>query len=216
MEAKNEFRSTERDLLRMFQRDVNMRPVLSREEEAAIAQRARAGDQAAADLLIESNLRFVLKVVFRYWHPGLPLMDLISEGCIGMVISSKTFDPAMGVRFISYAVHGVTQRVHEYIRLNYLHEHESLDDPVYDDDKTTRKDLLVSKGPGADETIFSDQVRNIVADLDERERRVIILRYWADLTHNQIGAKIGVSKDRSRQIENKALRKLRWVREPFR
>jgi RNA polymerase primary sigma factor len=197
----------------MFQRDVNMRPVLSREDEAAIARRARAGDQEAADLLIESNLRFVLKVVFQYYHPGLPIMDLISSGCLAMVRASKLFDPAVGVRFITYAHPGIVHQVHDYIRLHYHHSHESLDEPVYDDgDEITYKDLLASGDPGADETVFLRQIRKMLEDLDERERRVLILRYWVDLTHKEIGVKFGHTPQWARNIEAGALRKLRWAR----
>lgn len=212
MEAKNAFRSDERDLLRMFIRDIKRWPVLSREEEAAVAQRARAGDQAATDLLIESNLRFVVSVVFKYLHQGLPVMDLISDACLSMMNATKTFDPNMGVRFITYAFPLIKFRVWRSIQYYYRHKHDSLDAPIYDDSETTFKDLLTSHDPGADEMVFSGQIRKMLSDLDERERRMLILRFWGDLTLEEAGARIGVSKDRARQIENRSLRKLRWTR----
>jgi RNA polymerase sigma factor (sigma-70 family) len=213
MEAKNDSWSTERDLLRMFVRDVNRWPLLSREEEAAIAHRARAGDQAAADLLIESNLRIVLKAVFTYWYPGISVMDMISAGCMILVRASKTFDPNMGASFCTYVWDGVHGSVRTVIRSHYKHRHDSLDDPVYDDsEETTRKDLLISDDPGADEMVFGGQIRKMLSDLDEREQRILILRFWGDLTLEEAGVRIGLSKDRARQIENRALRKLRWTR----
>jgi len=213
MEEKNEGRSGERALLRMFQRDVNKYPVLSREEEVVIAKRARAGDQAAMDLLIESNLRFVLMVVFQYWHPGLPVMDLISAGCLGMVFASKTFDPDRNCRFVTFAERPIKYRVWAAIGSHYQNRHDSLDDPVfYDGDETTLKDRLTSKDPGADEMVFRQQILKMLSDLDKREKKVLLLLFWYDLTLKDAGAKIGVSKDRVQQIANKALRKLRWTR----
>lgn len=211
MEDKNE--SGERALLRMFMHDAQGWPLLSREEETIVARRARAGDKAAADLLVESNLRFVYYIVLRYWRPGMPMMDMVSEGCLALLDALKNFDPDRGVKFISYAGKGVKQNVCETIRLHYRHKHKSLDEPVYDDgDETTYKDLLISKDPGADEAVFRQQILNMLSGLDERERRVLYFHFWGDLTLKEAGAKIGVSKDQVQQIANKALRKLRWMR----
>lgn len=213
MEEKNNERSGERFLLRMFKRDINRWPQLSREEETVVARQARAGDKAAANLLVESNLRFVCYVAFKYWRPGLPFMDMISEGCLALLDALKHFDPDWGVRFISYAGKGVKNNVFDTIRLHYRHKHKSLDESVYDDgDETTYKDLLKSDDPGADETVFAGQIRKMLLDLDERERRVLILRYWDDLTLEETAAKIGLGKERVRTIENRSLRKLRWTK----
>jgi RNA polymerase primary sigma factor len=213
MEGKNEGRSGEWVLLKMFQRDVDKYPVLSREDESVIAKQARAGDQAAMDLLVESNLRFVLKVVFQYWHHELPVMDLVSAGCLGMVSASKSYDPDRGCRFITFAERPIKYRVWAAIESHYQHRHDSLDDPVCDDgDKTTFKDRLTSKDPGADEMVSRQQILKMLSCLDNRERKLLLLLFWCDLTLKDAGAKIGVSKDRVHQIANKALRKLRWTR----
>src|SRR5690606_5223867 len=78
-------------------------PLLSPEEEEALAIRARAGDQEARDQLILRNLRYVVTVARRYVGYGLPLPDLINEGNIGLIQAAQRFDPARGVRFITYA-----------------------------------------------------------------------------------------------------------------
>jgi RNA polymerase sigma factor (sigma-70 family) len=211
MQELEGFKSGEKELLRMFQKDINRIPVLTREEEALAARQARAGDQAAADLLIESNLRFVLKVVFRFWYPGLPLMDLIAEGCMGLLRALQTFDPDMGFRFLSYAEPAIRQQVQEAIRLHYLHQHFSLDEPAYDEGgENTLKDLLFSDEPGADETVFNKQARRMLAVLNRRERTVIVLRFWHDLTLEEIGLRIGLDKERVRQIKVRSLRKMHW------
>jgi len=202
----------ERDLLRMFQKEIENIPVLTREEEAIIARQARAGDQASADCIIESNLRFVLKVVFSCWRPGLPLMDLISEGCRGLIRALQTFDPGRGFRFITYAEPWITSYVKRAIMSHRRHEHISLDKPAYDDeDEITLKDLLISGEAGADETLFNKEVHRMLSQLNGRERTIIILRFWHDLTLEEIGLRIGVNKERIRRIESRILRKLRWT-----
>jgi len=211
MEEREEFVSGEKELLRMFQKDIERIPLLTREEEAETARQARAGDQAAADLLVESNLRFVLKVVFRFWYPGLPLMDLIAEGCRGVIVAVQTFDPEKGFRFLSYAEPAIRHRVHEAIRLHYRHQHYSLDEPAYDEGKeTTLKDLLASDDPGADVSAYGLQVRRMLAELDDRARVIIVLRFWHDLTLEEIGLQLGLERERIRQIEARSLRKMRW------
>lgn len=209
---ERELISGERDLFRMFQREIEKIPVLEREEEAVIARQARAGDQASADRMIESNLRFVLKIVFRHWHPGLSLMDLISEGYRGLMRAFQTFDPDMGFRFITYAEPWITSFVTRGIRSYHRHEHVSLDDPVHDDGKEVPlKDLLISGEAGADEAISIKEVRSLLSQLNDRERTIIILRFWHDFTLEEIGLRIGLRKERVRQIESRVLRKLRWA-----
>lgn len=77
---------------------------MPREEEARLAARARLGDREALALLIAANLRFVHKVARRYRHCGLPLEDLVAEGCVGIVQAARRFDPGHGTRFVTYAV----------------------------------------------------------------------------------------------------------------
>lgn len=203
--------SGERDLFRMFQKEIENIPVLKREEEVVIARQACAGDQVSADRIIESNLRFVLKVVFSCWRPDLPLMDLISEGCRGLIRALQTFDPDKGFRFITYAEPWITSFVKRAILSHRRHEHISLDEPAYDDgEETTLKDLLISGETGADEAVSNKEVRRILLQLNDRERTIIILRFWQDLTLEEIGLRIGIKKESVRRVESRTLRKLRW------
>ena len=86
-------------------------PVLSREEENLLAERARGGDQLARDRLIRANLRFVVKVAKSFHAPGFSLEDLISEGNIGLMKAIEHFDQEKGYRFISYAVWWIRQNI---------------------------------------------------------------------------------------------------------
>ena len=86
-------------------------PLLSREEEYELAQKAKQGDPRAKQRLITANLRFVVQTAKRYTTSGLPLMDLISEGNIGLMRAVESFDPEKGFHFISYAVHWIKQSI---------------------------------------------------------------------------------------------------------
>ena len=95
-------------------------PVLSAEEEKSLAERYRQHeDLAAAQQLVLSNLRFVVHVARGYSGYGLPQADLIQEGNIGLMKAVKRFDPAVGVRLISFAVHWIRAEIHEYILRNW-------------------------------------------------------------------------------------------------
>src|SRR5699024_4294096 len=91
-------------------------PVLDVDEEQSLARRLRnEQDIAAAQKLILSNLRFVVHVARGYSGYGLPLADLVQEGNIGLMKAVKRFDPDVGVRLISFAVHWIRAEIHEYI-----------------------------------------------------------------------------------------------------
>lgn len=78
-------------------------PLLSREEEHALAVRAHAGDEAGAHALAQANLRFVVAVALRYRRYGIPIGDLVAEGNLGLAIAARKFDPMRGTRFVTYA-----------------------------------------------------------------------------------------------------------------
>ena len=95
-------------------------PVLSLEQERSLAERLRKeGDLDAARQLVMSHLRFVVRVARGYSGYGLALGDLIQEGNIGLMKAVKRFDPTVGVRLVSFAVHWVRAEIHEYILRNW-------------------------------------------------------------------------------------------------
>ncbi len=202
----------ERGLLRMFVKDAERIQMLTPEEEISVARRSRAGDETARNCLVESNLRFVLKVVCRHWSPGLPIVDMVSEGCYGLIRAAKTFNPDMGYRFLTYAGNAIAQAVIRAIENHKRHGHESLDACIYgDESEVSQGDVLESEDQQSDETAFLNQVRDKLNLLDDRERMIITLRFWHNLTLEEVGIRIHVTKETVRRIEARALRKLRWA-----
>jgi RNA polymerase sigma-32 factor len=95
-------------------------PVLSREDEQALAERFRRdGDLDAARGLVLSHLRFVVHVARGYQGYGLPIGDLVQEGNVGLMKAVKRFDPSLGVRLVSFAVHWIRAEIHEYVLRNW-------------------------------------------------------------------------------------------------
>ncbi len=97
--------------LDLYLDELSRHPLLSPEEEDRVARRARSGDQEALDVLVRSNLRFVISVAKKYQNRGMPFLDLIQEGNVGLVTAARKFDPDQGVKFISYAVWWIRQAI---------------------------------------------------------------------------------------------------------
>jgi RNA polymerase sigma-32 factor len=95
-------------------------PVLSREDESELANRFRnEGDLEAARQLVLSHLRFVVHIARGYSGYGLPLGDVVQEGNVGLMKAVKRFDPTVGVRLVSFAVHWIRAEIHEYVLRNW-------------------------------------------------------------------------------------------------
>lgn len=93
--------------------------VLNREEQFEEAVKAKAGDKIARDKLINSNLRFVIKIANRYRDYNIPMDELIQEGNNGLVRAIEKFDPHRGFKFISYAVFWIKHHINEYVINNW-------------------------------------------------------------------------------------------------
>ncbi|AIR70133.1 MULTISPECIES: RNA polymerase sigma factor RpoH [Dickeya] len=101
-------------------RAANAYPMLTAEEERALAERLHYhGDLDAAKQLILSHLRFVIHVARNYSGYGLPQADLIQEGNIGLMKAVRRFNPDVGVRLVSFAVHWIKAEIHEYVLRNW-------------------------------------------------------------------------------------------------
>ena len=261
----------EKTLLDIYFDDLKKISVLSRKEEEECARRARQGDRQAKNMLIRSNLRFVVQVAKRYQNCGLPLTDLISEGTIGLMNAVERYDVDKGYHFISYAVWWVQQailkaisqktrlirlplnRVGEITKIKKLikeqneegkgadlgevaeamgrdvktienlirisHNHLSLDAKIGGDHDSARLVDFIEdsayKDPESEalDRSLSDEIGKALGTLQEREAEVIRDRYGLEgrkpLSLKEIGARYKVSKERIRQIESRALKKLR-------
>ena len=99
---------------------VNRLPMLTLEQEVDFATRLRdKGDLNAAGKLVLSHLRLVVSISRQYLGYGLPHGDLIQEGNVGLMKAVKRFDPTLGVRLVSYAMHWIKAEIHEYILKNW-------------------------------------------------------------------------------------------------
>lgn len=98
-------------VLSMYLKEINKIPLLTREEENELALKAAAGDRRARDRIVNANLRFVVNVAKKYQNHGLDLVDLISEGNIGLLTAIEKFDVSKGYHFISYAVWWIRQGI---------------------------------------------------------------------------------------------------------
>jgi RNA polymerase primary sigma factor len=101
----------DRDILDQYLFEVSQTPLLTPQQEIAIAKLVRIGDQEAMQELVKRNLRFVISVAKKYQNRGLPLTDLIGEGNVGLLTAARKFDPDQGVKFISYAVWWIRQAI---------------------------------------------------------------------------------------------------------
>ncbi len=99
------------DATRLYLSEIGVSPLLTADEEKDLSRRALRGDEDARKRMIESNLRLVVKIARRYINRGLPLLDLIEEGNLGLIHAVEKFDPERGFRFSTYATWWIRQTI---------------------------------------------------------------------------------------------------------
>ncbi len=107
--------ATSRDATRIYLSEIGISPLLSADEEKYFSRRAQRGDESARHRMIESNLRLVVKISRRYVNRGLPLLDIIEEGNLGLIHAVEKFDPERGFRFSTYATWWIRQTIERAI-----------------------------------------------------------------------------------------------------
>jgi RNA polymerase nonessential primary-like sigma factor len=286
------------DLVRVYLNGIGKRALLTAEQEVNLAKRIEAGVFAkhvldsepaleparAADLralardgevarnhLLEANLRLVVSLAKRYTGRGMPLLDLIQEGNLGLIRAVEKFDYAKGFKFSTYATWWIRQAItrgmadqartirlpvhlveqvnkiarvkrdlHQRLgrdatdeeiaaesglpveKVSELLDHSrdpvSLDMPVGSEEEAPLGDFIEdAEATDAETAVIShllhDDLRRVLATLEEREQNVIRMRYGLDdgqpRTLDQIGRRFGLSRERVRQIERETMAKLR-------
>ena len=167
---------------------VHQIPVLSVEDEQALARRLRAdNDLGAARELVLSHLRFVVHVARGYNGYGLPLGDLIQEGNIGLMKAIKRFDPDVGVRLVSFAVHWIRAEMHEFILKNWRIVKVATT-------KAQRKLFFnLRKSKKRLGWLNAEEVRAVAADLNVSEREVVEME--SRLSGRDIGFDLSADDD---------------------
>jgi RNA polymerase primary sigma factor len=225
--------------LAAYLREISKMPRLTPDEERDLGERIqRDRDDDALARLVECNLRFVVSYAKRYRGFGLPFLDLIHEGNLGLIEAARRFDPTRNVKFITYAVWWIRQSMMHALAdqtrafsfppklFALLHagaDDVSLNDPVRrgdgrgDDGAPELGDVLAEEhAPIEDELIHRanlDDLATALLDLDRKEREVVRLRYGLEddepRTLQEIGDLMHLSRERVRQIESRAKEKLR-------
>ncbi|MBI4435854.1 MAG: sigma-70 family RNA polymerase sigma factor, partial [Candidatus Omnitrophica bacterium] len=115
------------DPIRLYLREIKDIPLLTPEEEIRLAKLVRKGDTKARKTMIQSNLRLVINIAKRYAHLGVPILDLIEEGNMGLMKAVEKFDPKKGYRFSTYGAWWVKQ----YITRAIANQGKTIRVPVY-------------------------------------------------------------------------------------
>jgi RNA polymerase primary sigma factor len=269
------------DLAKRYEAGRAMQEVLIREKETyneqqrILAEAVIEDGLLAREHLIKANTRLVVSVAKRYTHRGVPFLDLIQEGNLGLMKAVEKFDYSRGFRFSTYATWWIRQTitraiadqgrtirvpVHmvDRIRVMYKHIHAleqkmgreptieelsealdlpqekvdwmirvswlplSLESPINDDEEESELGNFVEDKdtPTASQQVYSrllsEKVNDILDSLPYREARILRLRFGLDdgrfYTLEEVGRKFGLTRERIRQIETKALRRLRHPR----
>ena len=258
------------DPLKLYIRSIGDGRLLTREEERELARRKDAGDEAAKKRLIEANLRLVMSITRSYTRAGVPLLDLIQEGNLGLIRAVEKFDYRMGYKLSTYATWWIKQavsralsdqgrtirlpthvaeRVRRLLRvrrqlaqklsreptpaelaketgekeekvvdlLSLVDDPVSLDSPVGDGESFFADLIEDESSAQPDERTAIEhrhgELARALARLTPRMQRVLVLRFGLDgegpRTLEDIGAELGVTRERVRQLESRALRELR-------
>lgn len=215
-----------------YYREIQQYPPLTHEKEYELAKQYQEGNEAAGQQIIQSNLRFVVKVSRKYCYCGHDGLEIIQEGNLGLIRALNRFDPERGIPFIYYAVWWIKAFISTFLSksgnvktgsLNHAKNLCSLDEHLGNDNDKDRLVDFLTDGIDPEKLFYGKQtsynisslLHNGLTFLTEREVSILKQRYFSDppVTLKEIGAQLGVSKERVRQIQMKSMEKLKHVLE---
>ena len=195
----------------------------TREEEEAVMQALRSGDESVREGLIEHNLRLVVYIARKFENTGVGVDDLISIGSIGLIKAVSTFDAHKKIKLATYASRCIENEILMYLRRYSRTKQEvSFDEPLNTD--WDGNELLLSDILGTDEDIIykdiEDEVERklllkAVDKLSERERTIINLRFGLgssngeELTQKEVAELLGISQSYISRLEKKIMKRLK-------
>src|SRR5947208_2634603 len=220
------------DSLQLFLADIGRHKLLTAAEEVTLAKAIERGDVTAKRRMIESNLRLVVSIAKGYRGLGVPFLDLIQEGTLGLNRAVEKFDWRRGYKFSTYATWWIRQSVqradatglpiqHVDEALGAAQASVSLNQTVGADDEGELGDLFADReAPDpfdeAEESLRKQGVRRALDALPERERRILELRFGFEgepWTLEAIGHELDLTRERVRQLESQALARLAALRD---
>ena len=201
---------------------------LTRAKEKKLIKKCKKGNLKAKNEIIEANLKFVFDIAKKYTGRGVPILELISEGNMGLLKAIDKFDETRDIKFISYAVWWIRQAMSDAIKKRNLINFVDIDTERSND---TKFDKIFTSEDNDDEdegiqfsneenesyeeinSAQSDLVSRVLLVLNEREREIIESYYGIngkeELTLNEMGEKYHLTSERVRQIKKQGLKKLR-------
>ena len=194
--------------LEKYLQEISREPLLSQKEEFELTKKIHEGDRQALDKLVRANLRFVVCVAKQYQDQRLSMPDLINEGNVGLIKAAEKFDEKRGLKFISYAVWWIRERILNALAAEQRHFARQLLNEL------PSPDSLITPVSQTSESL-STEMNHALSLLCERERLIIEhtfgLNGQSEMTLEEIGEGLGLRRERVRQIREKAIRKLRTM-----
>ncbi len=214
-----------------YYRQIQHYSTLTHEKEFELAKRYQKGDETAGQQILQSNLKFVVKVSRKYFYCGHNCLEIIQEGNLGLIKALNRFDPERGIPFIYYAVWWIEAFIKAFLNksgkvntgsLSHAKNLFSLDEHLGkdDNDKDRWIDFVTD---GTDPEILyngreasyniSTLLQHCFSFLSQREVSVLKQRYFSDppVKLKEIGMQLGVSRERVRQIQTRSMEKLKQV-----
>ena len=194
---------------------------LSREDEEAMLHRLAQGDKAAAQTLIEHNLRLVVYIARRFENTGVGLEDLVSIGTIGLIKAISTFHADRSIKLATYASRCIENEILMYLRkLGTGRTVVSFDEPLntdWDGNELLLSDVLGTDADevsrGLEEDVEKQLLLEAVEQLEEREKQIIILRFGLmgreEQTQKQVADLMGISQSYISRLEKRIILQLR-------